>query len=192
MSSSSFWPDAGMTDANLPSTPLYHYTDRVGLEGVVSSFALRASSSQFLNDSSELSYSTELIAEVASQIKSQTSDWFGRQLLDHAIGLNDAPDFKRQLFVFSLSEEGDLLSQWRAYGRPADAYAIGFDPARLRKALTEQRVLLARCIYARDDQAARIRDVIRRAIDNFRAKGFANNQPITPRTQKITSSSSGE
>jgi len=37
--------------------------------------------------------------------------------------------FGTHYFVFSLSEDGDRLSQWRAYGKPGDGYSLGFESA---------------------------------------------------------------
>jgi hypothetical protein len=34
---------------------------------------------------------------------------------------------QRKMFLTCFSENGDLLSQWRAYGNNGDGVAIGFD-----------------------------------------------------------------
>jgi len=49
-----------------------------------------------------------------------------------------------------MSADGDQLSQWRAYCKPADGYAIGFDSVALRAA-AEKRHFLLPCEY---DEAA--------------------------------------
>ena len=94
-----FWRHASLTARDLPEV-LYHYTTREGLFGILSSLKIWASSSQFLNDASEFTYSTQLIAEIATDLKKTSTNWFEQQLLDHAIALHTSGDLKRQVFVF--------------------------------------------------------------------------------------------
>jgi hypothetical protein len=190
MVANSFWRYAGHNTPTPPDT-LYHYTNREGLFGILSSFTLWASSSQYLNDATEVAYSTELIAEIANDLRAKTTDWFEKQFLAHAIQMNSAIDFKRQLFICSLSEKDDLLSQWRAYGKPGNAYSIGFNSGILTNLLKEHHVLLAPCLYERDAQVLRARELIATAFREFCAEGFvekdAQTSPLSPKlTQAMT------
>jgi len=49
--------------------------------------------------------------------------------------------------VASFCTDGDLLSQWRAYGVPGSAYSIGFDSAKLADTILLHRFELLRCDY---------------------------------------------
>lgn len=170
-SSTEFWRHASLTARDRPET-LFHYTTREGLFGILSSFKIWASSSQFLNDASEFTYSTQLIAEIATDLKKSSTNWFEQQLLNHAVALHTSDSLKRQVFVFSLSENGDLLSQWRAYGRNGNAYAMGFSPSMLVETLADQRILLAPCLYERDAQVLKIRELLNVALSEFHSLGF--------------------
>ena len=57
----------------------------------------------------------------------------------------------RDVFVFSLSEKDDLLSQWRAYARAGDGYAIGFDVSSLLPIAEASNGYLSKCHYESGD-----------------------------------------
>lgn len=179
ISSTNFWRHASLTAPDLPET-LYHYTTREGLYGILSSSKIWASSSQFLNDASEFTYSTQLIAEIATDLKKTSTNWFEQQLLSHAVALHTSDSLKKDVFVFSLSENGDLLSQWRAYGKSGNAYAMGFSPSVLVKTLADQRILFSPCLYERDKQVLKIRELLNVALREFHSHGF---QPDDAQTQ---------
>ena len=153
------WQDFGLDKAVPPV--LYHYTSREGLLGILKSGSLWASSCMFMNDIKEFSHASTMLKDAASVRLSRSSDWLHRQLLNHAQTLDTALDMRKQIAVSSLSEDGDLLGQWRAYGRPGDSYAIGFDGPALAKELQQHRVLLAPCVYSDSQQ----REAIDRTLD---------------------------
>jgi hypothetical protein len=118
--------------AGLPQW-LFHYTDPQGFVGIAVTHRLWASNADFLNDSSEPEYALDVLRAVFDQVSSKIDSgstvgraldgfwgWATREQLDH--GPN--------LYVFCLSEVGDLLSQWRAYGGRGAGYAIGFSAPR--------------------------------------------------------------
>ena len=51
------------------------------------------------------------------------------------------------VFVFSLSEQSDQLSQWRAYTSGGDGYSVGFDAHKLRDFARGSKFHLAPCEY---------------------------------------------
>jgi hypothetical protein len=106
---------------------LYHYTDAIGLLGIISSNRLWATDASFLNDPSEGQLFPERVigfmrekrgglTPAEEPIVSQTED-----------GLNK---HRKPISAFTISfcDEGDLLSQWRGYGLFGSGYAIGFNP----------------------------------------------------------------
>jgi hypothetical protein len=115
----------------------------------------------FMNDVSEFGHASAMLKEAAARRILRSTDWLQRELLGHALSLDTALDMRKQISVCSLSENGDLLGQWRAYGRPGDSYAIGFDGPALVKELLQHRVLLAPCIYSDTQQ----REVIERTLE---------------------------
>lgn len=70
----------------------------------------------------------------------------------------------RDAFVFSLSESDDLLSQWRAYGRAGNGYAVGFDVSSLLQIAQASSGYLSKCHYESGDDKRLIRIVIDDAV----------------------------
>jgi Protein of unknown function (DUF2971) len=124
---------------------LYHYTDAKGLIGIVDKQVLWATDAEFLNDAQELRYGR---AEMRKALLAR-ADELGppgtegsaddsratvmRSAADH---LEPGGEFARMqyhsAYVACFCEDGDLLSQWRAYGA-AGGYAIGFHTSALRE-----------------------------------------------------------
>jgi Protein of unknown function (DUF2971) len=105
---------------------LYHYTTAEGLWGIVESGQIFASHILYQNDRSELVNALEVFEE---EFESATMDL--NKNLKHVMSclvpsmLADA--FTFAYFVVSFCEDGNLLSQWRAYGGSGSGYSIGFD-----------------------------------------------------------------
>src|SRR5580698_8671217 len=96
-----------------PPSILYHYTTTEGLLGIIESKELWATNILFLNDTSELVDAFKLFASEleANPIKlGERKGWLQTMILP---SLETA---EVDHFVVSFCENGDLLSQWRAYG----------------------------------------------------------------------------
>jgi hypothetical protein len=93
----------------------------------------------------------ELIEEIE---RAARSEWAGY------------PDF----YATSFTEDGDLLSQWRAYGSSGGGYAIGFDAAQLVDASfrhTQSNRILNRVIYDEQLQLQVLRATADRMLELF-------------------------
>jgi Protein of unknown function (DUF2971) len=114
-----------VTEEKPPAT-LYHYTSLETLVAIVGSRTIRASGIRFLNDRSE---AQRLKEEVASVLRAE------RQFAQIAEStIEQIENFPRQsLFVASLTEKDDLLSQWRAYCPSALGVSIGFSTDSLQE-----------------------------------------------------------
>jgi len=149
---------------------LHHYTDAAGLHGIVSSHRLWATAAQFSNDLSEIEYALTTACEVIEDT------WKGRKTLsawEHMLHAHlqrffaaPFPDFN-QSFLVSFCEEGDLLSQWRAYGHRS-GFSLAFklragesDLLRCEKAF---RTLLRKVIYDPAAQRQRLNFLFKRLI----------------------------
>ena len=129
-----------------PPEYLYHYTSISGLYGIVNSRSLWMTDISYLSDKQEFIYSWILLVEAISESESIREDpllkpYFGR--------LASLPSIDANVFVFSLSEEADLLSKWRGYCRDGAGYSVGFKSDLLIPFLDKQELLLAPCIYPR-------------------------------------------
>ena len=121
---------------------LFHYTSWAGLGGILSTGAVWATDILHLNDPTEFWYVIELAEREILRTQS-AAEWYG----DHDL-TTILPHWhpSRRLFVFSLSEEGDLRSQWTDYGRRGRGYAVGFSLDRLQR-IVKARKLTLRPVY---------------------------------------------
>jgi hypothetical protein len=150
---------------------LYHYTDVAGLIGILSSSSLWATNLRFMNDAEELAHSWRLMVEVLREAKSKASSPAQVELIEEIERAAQSewagyPD----LYATSFTENGDLLSQWRAYGSAGGGYAIGFDAARLAGAPfrdAQPDRILNRVIYDEQSQLQVLRATADRMLDLF-------------------------
>ncbi|MDP3142879.1 MAG: DUF2971 domain-containing protein [Candidatus Omnitrophota bacterium] len=141
-----------------PPPILYHYTSAAGLLGIVTQRCIWATDLHFLNDSRELIHALELASQIIQSIKphhlSQHQVELGMKMLGDLRRFADVP-----IFVASFSENGDLLSQWRAYCPSAGGYSVGIRTSSLR-ANGEERFSLRPCIYDPERQRALVKVLI--------------------------------
>lgn len=109
---------------------LFHYTTVEGLRGIIESNALRASSAYHLNDSSEIEYGCQLVVDATQKWLKVNSgkQSLGLKMLQviNATVTSDPSRIGRYfgIYVVCFCENGNLLSQWRAYGQTG-GFAIG-------------------------------------------------------------------
>lgn len=94
---------------------LYHYTDVAGLIGILSSSSLWATNLRFMNDAEELAHSWKLMLDVLREAKNRAKSPAQVELIEEIERAARStwtgyPD----LYATSFTENGDLLSQWRA------------------------------------------------------------------------------
>ncbi len=135
------------------STDIYHYTNYVGLEGIIRTASLYATDAAFLNDSSELRFGADLVSTAlknkSSDLRSEveTLDLGGelgsrvRMLESAASSLADSnffdTEFSRGVYVVSFSGREDALPQWRGYGGEGGGVCLGFDRSTLTMSLDD-------------------------------------------------------
>lgn len=147
---------------------LYHYTSGEGLIGIIESRAVWASDIRFLNDSREYALAVELVrTRLEARLREVRSRYDAAlyQVLLENIGLTSV----NHVYVTSFSQEGDQLSQWRAYCPSNGGYAIGFPGSALAQTVKphEDR-FLAQCVYDEETQETVIEDLIA-AVESFSA-----------------------
>lgn len=131
------------TDTPKPAV-LYHYTDAAGLTGILDpswpadlvppegggSALLRASDVRYMNDSGELRFGADLLADGLRRDAAAHPDVMGEVFVVLADRLSQglfAPDARHlRAFAACFCADGDLLSQWRGYAGGVGGYAIGF------------------------------------------------------------------
>lgn len=131
---------------------LYHYTDSHALLGILRDKAIWASDYRYLNDASEMRRGEEIVQEMAETLAKTTNVRVHRWVLD-SFAHHHRTDSLTQgsgVFVASFSEEGNLLSQWRAYGANGAGYSIGFSNLKLPDREVEDSLVgveLFQCVY---------------------------------------------
>ncbi len=124
-------------DKMVPPELVYHYTDAAGLLGIISSGKLWATDIEFLNDAQELTYARATVldelrarADEIAPPDTGSEDGLRADVLRSIAGELEyppqgEPSSTYHIYATCFCEDGDLLSQWRAYGGDG-GYAIGF------------------------------------------------------------------
>jgi hypothetical protein len=135
---------ASRTEA-VPPEVVYHYTSASGLLGIISTGRLWMTDIEFVNDAEELAYARATVLDDlrarADKLAPPEVDGYAdadgsraEVLRNVATELEQSPQAhpSRTYHVYAacFCENGDLLSQWRAYGGDG-GYAIGFRTAAL-------------------------------------------------------------
>jgi hypothetical protein len=142
---------------------IYHYTTTRGLLGILESRELWASDLRYMNDLSELKYANNLINKEID--KSVGSDFLTAALIDYSPG--------RILDLFAVyaccfCEDGDQLSQWRAYTEKGTGFALGFN-RKLIKQNSSDGPVLDKVIYEPEDQINSINPTIEEYVKDLQA-----------------------
>jgi len=111
----------------LTTEKLYHYCSNNAFHSIIENRRIRLSSLSLSNDSMEGKLVTEILARIA---ESDGLDQAATHRLQKSVSILE------QVFDglgFCLSEDGDLLSQWRGYAADATGVSIGFSKDYLEK-----------------------------------------------------------
>lgn len=129
----------GPLDSQAPPPLIYHYTNDVGLKGILDSGKLWFTDIFDLNDPSELSHGFFHAVNILNGMAADgppESKLFARQF--EAFRTQGGIQAAAHYFVCSFSSNGDDLGQWRAYGDNGRGYAIGFDARALETGFTRK------------------------------------------------------
>lgn len=152
---------------------LWHYTTQEGLLGIIGSEEVWATHILYLNDDEELRFGLKVVLEVISQADGQPLNAMLVELHNWLIEVQADLTLFPATFVFSLTEKGDLLSQWRGYTQPGNGFSIGFDSKWLatRAASTNGAWHFGACFYGVDRARRYIMDAIEGALALARKNG---------------------
>jgi len=125
-------------ESQKPPPIIYHYTDDIGLRGILKTGQLWLTDIFNLNDPSELNHRFSVAINVLNSMVANgppETKKFAEQLTAFAQqrGIQGAAHF----FVCSSSSCGDDLGQWRAYADNGRGYALGFDAMALENWFTK-------------------------------------------------------
>lgn len=149
------------------SPTLYHYTGIGALLGISSSSAIFATHAYYLNDSREITYATSRLIEVAATFDSCVDD-VERKLLSQFIKWLDRLKQPLPIFIFSLSEQASLLSQWRSYTPHGRGVSIGFSTKLVQSITKVNQCRLAKCLYDQGQHIELVRSLLEKLFISFR------------------------
>ena len=129
---------------------LFHYTTKDGFLGIIKNKQLWASHILYQNDYTEYNLALDILKET---INNNTSV-LEQCSIDTSLLLDEMSKLlNKSIYVISLSEEKDLLSQWRGYANSNPGFCIGFRKYYLNDMIkTDNNIVIAKCIYDRAKQ----------------------------------------
>jgi hypothetical protein len=142
-----------------PPNLLYHYTSQAGLIGILRESEIWMTHTQYLNDQQEFNHAVDFVrGEINKRMPTASTE--ERSVLDEMRD-NVSPDASSiNVCVCCFSEDGDSLSQWRAYGEALGGYSIAFTGQFLSNLAAHEGFALAQCIYEDSRKAAIVRDFV--------------------------------
>jgi hypothetical protein len=148
---------------------LFHYTTQRGLLGILRDQEIWMTHTQYLNDVTEFHHAIDLVTdEIERQIG--TASQPDRGVLKEMLR-NVSPEAADvNVCVACFSEDGDSLSQWRAYGESTAGYAIGFSGSFLSHLAEHSGFGIAKCIYEDDEKLGFVRNFVSNNVKDVLAK----------------------
>lgn len=160
------WTGLDASFACEPPEVLYHYTDLTGANGIITSKSLRITKIQYLNDESEMKYGINLFRDAVNNISERMPDSEKKEFLKTTAEQLDS-FMNTNICVASFCENGNLLSQWRAYGGSRCGLALGFSREPLRKILSAGSMNLWKCVYDIESQNKIINNLIDHLLRSY-------------------------
>lgn len=138
---------------------LYHYTSAEGALGILSSGSIRATMIHYMNDAKEFQYALDLAAELILDTPGPSGERHHDICRDFLVAIR-----RMAVYVFSLSEHRNQLSQWRAYAG-GGGYAIGIDTSQLQMLCQANNATLVRCVYDLSSQRALLSPIVAEMLE---------------------------
>ena len=159
----------GSVSADNPPRPgglIYHYTGLEGLQGILDKKQLWATDVEYLNDTGEATFGRQKLNELLAM---EATYRFPRPeaLNVFEVAWRSITSDGQRLFVACFCTDGDLLSQWRGYGR--GGYSIGFDRVilhQLGSSTPAAGFFLRDMLYAQDVQQSKVTAIVDQFIAN--------------------------
>jgi hypothetical protein len=161
---------------------LFHYTGLRGLRGIAESKKIWATNARYLNDKSELDYLApiaERIIDARKSSKPSEADDL-RQLKSNLTFWRTTHSRPGPIFVCSLSEIGNQLSQWRGYCPNGGGVSIEFDSVELHTSMLPRGVMTVKLLYDPPTQEAVVDGLLSHLL-------YGNLSPIREGVPRIES-----
>lgn len=144
-----------------PPEELFHYSDFTGLNGLITNKQIWMGDIFFLNDEKEYQLGLDLFQKHLAEQKLKHLDSPFNIFLNALDSIEDVLK-QRAPLSFSLTEENDLLSQWRGYTKNGIGVSVGFQSSSLKS-----QFQILPCLYLQKDQNAYIEHLFELALTKF-------------------------
>lgn len=131
---------------------LYHYTTQSGLLGIIQQDEIWMTHTQYLNDSREFHHAVDLAHKVLAEKLASSQNDYERHIWEAMQKSISSGLSTVNICVSCFSENGDSLSQWRAYGGRNGGFSIGYVGSYLKEVAERNQFLMVRCIYDQSEQ----------------------------------------
>jgi hypothetical protein len=169
------WSDAQLLreqDGVTPTTPLFHYTGRDALEGILKNRHLWCFSHAQQDDREEFQYSLGIALVELERIATHSEE-FGKEFAICVADLIAKNDLTAvfNFYLFSVSQKRDSELQWRQYGGDGAGFSIGFAPKLFfpdtptLSPRANENAYVGRVLYGDSKTGCRHREVIERAAN---------------------------
>jgi hypothetical protein len=164
--------------ANQVREPLFHYTDMAGMLGILRTETIWFTSIFHLSDPSELAHTIEIALGILEE-EAQAGDRVVQAFcawMAHVLVKAGGEIFG--FYIASFSQTGDDLGQWRTYADDGRGVVLGLSPTLFavvdkRSVAVNEMTLAAHVIYDQEQCVRRIRDAIRRAVEDNRDRRYS-------------------
>jgi Protein of unknown function (DUF2971) len=164
-----------------PTAPLYHYTGRDALKGILENRHLWCFSHAQQDDNEEFQYSLSIARSELGRVGLAAGE-FATEFCACAEDLISKNDLTKtfNLFLFSVSMNRDSAKQWQEYGHGGTGFSIGFAPKLFLpdqptlSPIANENAHVGRVVYGDERTTYRHRKVIERAADITQRVAAAN------------------
>lgn len=108
---------------------VFHYCSPETINAIVCNKTIRSSDLSKMNDFMELKWGLDIVKSEIDKAKETISDELAVKLIER---VDDVIE-KSRFLISCFSEDGDILSQWRAYAADGAGFSVGFDAKKLAK-----------------------------------------------------------
>jgi hypothetical protein len=146
-----------------------HYTNTLGMSGILSREKIWATNIKFLNDEEEFQHALQLISELLAEARSPgppEAKKFSEFLAAIQSRLTSLDTIWAQgVFTVSFSKETDLLSQWRGYCPDSNGYCLTYDIDSVFEVIRSEysEAHLVECKYEIEDK----REILRGTLNKY-------------------------
>jgi len=147
---------------------LYHYTSTQVLTEIVKFKKLWLSSLSYLNDKNEIKHGLDTLL---SMLKDDGKDPKKKDIRERfADRLNQFRNNPVNIFGFSLTPTGNILSQWRGYTKPNTGISIGFNYEKLAERAAKSGMVMEKCVYKTEEHLSIIKDMVKDFENSYKGE----------------------